>query len=252
MLADLAAAFTLLTRLPVWRLSGGRAPADLASAVWAFPLVGLVVGGLGGLTFWLTSRLTLPPFLGACTALTVTVLVTGAFHEDGLADVADGLGGGRTKEDKLAIMRDSRIGTYGALALVISSLFRVGAIATLTQPGRIIPALIAAGMLGRAGMIMLPSMLEPARADGLAAGMSKPEASRIFVGLALTLVAAFGLLPFKAALSGAILSSVACLVFTAIARRQVGGYTGDILGATENICEIAALIAIVSVSSPGS
>src|SRR5271168_821970 len=100
----------LLTRLPVGR-SGGS---DLARTVWAFPVVGLVVGLLGGLVYWALARLGVPAFLAASWAFVAILLVTGAFHEDGLADTVDGFGGGRTRERKLEIMRDSRIGAYGA------------------------------------------------------------------------------------------------------------------------------------------
>jgi adenosylcobinamide-GDP ribazoletransferase len=249
MLADLTAAFTLLTRLPVGRWTGQCTPSDLTRAIWAFPLVGFLVGGLGGAAYWLTSWLGSPPFLAACSTLAVMVLITGAFHEDGLADVADGLGGGRTKEDKLAIMRDSRIGAYGALTLVISSLFRVGAIAALARPYLVVPALIASCMLGRAGIIVPLGILEHARTDGIAAGISRPGPLRMLIGAALALSATFALFPFNIALASSAVGAAACIAFIAIARKQVGGYTGDILGAVESIVEITALTVIASIST---
>src|ERR1019366_4569859 len=109
----------LLTRLPVGWFSGTQAPAGIADAVWAFPIAGAVVGGIGGGVFWGCSALGLPPAVAAVWTLVATLLVTGALHEDGLADTADGFGGGRTREQKLEIMRDSRIGSFGALAVML-------------------------------------------------------------------------------------------------------------------------------------
>ena len=103
----------LLTRLPVGWLATSAEPARLADAVWAFPVVGAVVGAIGGAVFWVCARLGMPPAVAAVWTLASMLLVTGALHEDGLADTADGLGGGRTRERKLEIMRDSRIGTFG-------------------------------------------------------------------------------------------------------------------------------------------
>jgi adenosylcobinamide-GDP ribazoletransferase len=249
MLADLTAALILLTRLPVGRLTGHDVPGDLTSAIWAFPLVGLLVGALGGAVYWLVSWLGSPPFLAACLTLAVMVWITGGFHEDGLADVTDGLGGGRTKEEKLAIMRDSRIGAYGALALVISSFFRVGAIATLARPYLVVSALIASCMLGRAGIVVPLGILKPARTDGIAAGISRPGPIRIFLGPALALSTTFALFPFKVALASSAVGAAACIAFTAIAQKQVGGYSGDILGAVESIVEITVLTVIASIST---
>ena len=110
----------LLTRLPMGWLTTSVGPGRLADAVWAFPVVGAVVGAIGGAVFWFCTRLGMPPGVAAVWTLVSMLLVTGALHEDGLADFADGLGGGRTRERKLAIMRDSRIGTFGGLALMLS------------------------------------------------------------------------------------------------------------------------------------
>ena len=127
--------------------------------MWAFPVVGAVVGAIGGAVFWVCARLGMPPGVAAVWTLASMLLVTGALHEDGLADFADGLGGGRTRERKLEIMRDSRIGTFGGLALMLSLAARGTALATLAQPVRVVVALIVAAALGRGaiGVLLLTS-----------------------------------------------------------------------------------------------
>jgi adenosylcobinamide-GDP ribazoletransferase len=240
---DLVAAFTLLTRLPVSRF--GRGAPDMAPAVWAFPIVGLVIGAMGGLTYWLTHHFGLPPLLGASWALAAMMLATGAFHEDGLADAADGFGGGRTLERKLEIMRDSRIGSYGALALMLSMLMRVAAIATLSRPGAVLAALMVAGMLARAAILLILILLRPARPDGLAAAMGDIPRANANIGLVLAVVVPFLLLPFFTALAVLFLSLGACLAFAKFAKQQVGGYSGDVLGAAAVIVECVALTVMV-------
>lgn len=242
---DLVTAFTLLTRLPVARFGGSS---DLAHSVWAFPVVGLVVGGIGGLIYWAAFHLGMPPLLAGAWALAATLVLTGAFHEDGLADSADGFGGGRTRERKLEIMRDSRIGSYGALALGFSLLIRIGAVAALGRPGMVFAALIVAGVMGRGGMIVLLLMLRPARPDGMAAGMSDIPRWSAVLGLALAALAGLIGLPVKDALVVAILSLAAAVAVAKLAQAQIGGHSGDVLGAGEVIVECVALTAIVSMT----
>jgi adenosylcobinamide-GDP ribazoletransferase len=205
----------------------------------------VVIGAVGGLAYWLMHHVGLPPLLGASWALAAMMLATGAFHEDGLADAADGFGGGRTLERKLEIMRDSRIGTYGALALGLSVLIRIGALSALGRPGLVLGALVAAGMLGRGGMIVTLLFLRPARADGMAAGMSDIPRWGAVVGLALVVLAALICLPVKSALVATILGLGAALAVAKLAQEQIGGHTGDILGAVEVIVECVTLTAMV-------
>src|SRR3954469_7984778 len=130
----LRVALAFYTRLPMAQPTpaGGVA---LARAGWAVPLVGVLIGALGALAYWIAVRLNLPPLVGATLAVCATLLLTGALHEDGLADPADGFGGGATRQQILDIMRDSRIGTYGALALGITLLLRIGTLADLPNAG---------------------------------------------------------------------------------------------------------------------
>jgi adenosylcobinamide-GDP ribazoletransferase len=240
---DPLAALGLLTRLPV-PVNGDRAMARGAAAAWAYPLAGAVVGGLGGAVHWFAVALGLPPTVAAGLTLAALVVITGALHEDGLADTADGLWGGWTPARRLEIMRDSRIGTYGVVALVLSLGLRAGALAALPGPAAL-PALIACGALSRAAMVTVWAALPPARRDGLSAGTGRPDPRAAALGLALalsiaaTLCGAPGMVAALAALAGAGLIG-------AIARAKIGGQTGDILGAAQQVAEIAALVVLVA------
>ncbi len=228
----------LLTRLPV----GRAVPAGAGAAgVWAYPLVGVAIGVIGGAVYWAAHRLGLPPAVAAIGAVGAMVLSTGALHEDGLADTADGFGGGATVARKLEIMRDSRIGSFGAVALMLSLGLRVAALAALGDPGRVAVALVAAGMLGRAAMVGMMLALPPARPDGMAASLGPVPFVPAGAGFAIAGLCV--LLPHGGrALLAAVLAGGAMVW---LARRQVGGHTGDVLGATEQAGECAVLAAML-------
>jgi adenosylcobinamide-GDP ribazoletransferase len=228
--AEVFGAFMLLTRLPM-----PRSAAHGAACLWAYPLVGAAVGGIGAVVFWLASALS-PP-IAALLALAAMILTTGALHEDGLADTADGFGGGRTPSEKLAIMRDSRIGTFGALALLFSILLRSAAVAQLATPGRVAAALAGSAALARGGILLLLLLLKPARTDGLSSSLGTSTA-RAFIGLALSVAIAAVTLPLFRCLAAA---AICVAATTWLARRQIGGHTGDVLGAGEQLCECVLL-----------
>jgi adenosylcobinamide-GDP ribazoletransferase len=232
----LAAAFVLLTRLPMGRLARRPAP----PAPWAFPLVGAVVGLAAGLLLRLAEFEKLPPLVAAGWAVVAVLLLTGALHEDGLADTADGFGGGRTAARKLEIMRDSRIGSFGTLALGGSLLLRVAAMAALPA-GLAIPALVVTAAAARAAMLIPLLLLPPARPDGLGAGMAAAPRRASILGLLLAVAAGLTLLPVRSALLLLLAVGVGALLMSALARRQIGGHTGDVLGAVEQIGECLGL-----------
>jgi adenosylcobinamide-GDP ribazoletransferase len=238
LLKDLTAACGLLTRLPVGR-SGE--PVDLASCVWAFPVVGGAVNAVGGLTYWLAHWFGASAMLAAVWALAVTMLATGALHDDGLADTADGFGGGASPERKLEIMRDSHIGCYGALALLLSVLVRVAAISAIGEPSHVMVAFCLAGMLGRGGILMLLLTLSPAREDGMGAAMGETRVGRAAIGIALAVVACLMAVGVKQAIAIVVFGFGVSLAMARLARVQIGGYTGDVLGAGEVVTECAVL-----------
>ncbi|MCP3398464.1 adenosylcobinamide-GDP ribazoletransferase [Bradyrhizobium sp. CCGB20] len=244
-IADLRMAASFVTILPV-ASSKPAGDGAVARATWALPLAGLLVGLAGALVYKITSRFGLTPNLAALLALATTALITGALHEDGLADTADGLGGGRTRERKLEIMRDSRIGTYGVCALILSFGLRWSALAAIASPWAVGLALCAAHAAARAGVPAFMSLVPPARPDGLSASAGVPPGRSVAIAFAVgTLVLALALGPGKA-LVGLILLSLAGLLLARLAIRQIGGQTGDILGAFEQIGEILILLVAAS------
>jgi adenosylcobinamide-GDP ribazoletransferase len=244
--ADIRMAVSLSTILPV----GPTEPAgdgDVARASWALPLAGLVVGLAGAVTYAIAHRVGLQIEPAAMLALAATILLTGAIHEDGLADTADGMGGGRTRDQKLDIMRDSRIGTYGACALITSIFLRWSALATIAEPSSVALALMIAHGAARAVLPMFMRFVPPARSDGLSAGAGQPlsQSAIIAAGFGmLCLLIGFGL---GKAIMGLILLSIIALIWGFIATRQVGGQTGDILGALEQVSEIVVLLMAAAV-----
>lgn len=238
--ADFTQATAVLTRIPI----GVEAPQQgaVAAASWAFPLVGAGIGGIAAIVFFMLETLGLGVAPAALLAVLGGIAVTGALHEDGLADTADGFGGGRDRERKLAIMRDSRQGTYGIVAIAGSIGLRAAAIATAGDPINAGLALIAAHAMSRA--LLPPAMwaLRPARTDGLGAAAGRPSiagaAASFVIGAAIAL-AALG--PARGA--AAIAISAAAIGLTALlAQRQIGGYTGDVLGTFQQVGEIAMLL----------
>jgi adenosylcobinamide-GDP ribazoletransferase len=237
---DLAAAASFLTRLPLGAFAATES-GTLARSMRAFPLIGLVVGLLGWAAYAIATALGLPSMAAALLAVATTVLVTGGLHEDGLADSADGLGGGADRDSALAIMRDSRSGAYGVLALVFSVALRAAALAVLTPP-RVAASLIAAHVVSRAVLPILMRCLEPARNDGLGADAGRPDDSAIGWCLALGIIAALLSLGFVAGLVGLVVAALAIAAVAGLARRRIGGYTGDVLGAAQQVGEIAMLL----------
>lgn len=241
MLAEFLAAFTLLTRLPVGRFDGARAHNAFAGAVWAYPIVGVVIGSIGATVYLLSAEIGLPPAFAAICAIAAMALATGALHEDALADMADGFGGGRSRAHKLEIMRDSRLGTFGVLALVLSVAARAAAVTSIAVPSKVAVALIVSGSLARGAMLVPVILLPPARVDGLGAGLRTTGKARHLVGLVLSATFVFVLLPPTAAASAAATTVLIALWLSILSWRQIGGYTGDALGATEVIAECATL-----------
>jgi len=243
--ADLRMAASFVTILPV-ASSKPAADGAIARASWALPAAGLLVGLAGAFVYKVAILFGLTPNLAALLALATTALVTGALHEDGLADTADGLGGGRTRERKLEIMRDSRIGTYGVCALILSFGLRWSALAAIADPLLVAFALCAAHTAARAGVPAFMALVPAARPDGLSATAGSPPGRSVAIAFALGTVALVLALGPGKALVGLVLLSLAGLLLARLAVRQIGGQTGDVLGAFEQIGEILILLVAAS------
>jgi adenosylcobinamide-GDP ribazoletransferase len=239
--ADLRIGLVFYTRLPLAH-PGVIAGADLARAAWAAPLVGAIVGAVGAAAYALACAAGLPSLVPAAMALAATVVVTGCLHEDGLADTADGFGGGATRERKLAIMHDSRIGTYGACALLLSLLLRGGAIAGLSAPARVAYALIAAHAAARASLPAFMQLVPRARAEGLAAQVGAPPYASSTIAAVLGLVALALGLGTTRGLIALILLLLSVAFMAWLSTRQIGGQSGDVIGALEQANEILILL----------
>jgi adenosylcobinamide-GDP ribazoletransferase len=242
-LIELAAAFALLTRLPVYRFALPRLTVP-AEAVWAYPLVGAAIGAIGGAVYGIAHSLSVPPALAAICAIVAIVLATGAMHEDGLADFADGLAGDTT-ERSLSIMRDHQIGTYGVIALLLSLATRATAVALIAEPHAVMAALIGAGAASRLSAVLIMAALPPARKDGLSASVGSPTAGLAGITLWLTFMIAWLVLPFGVSLLLILSAIVSAVVLGRVALIRLGGQTGDVLGASIQICECLALIVLV-------
>lgn len=240
--ADIPEALALLTRLPVpSRFARGGA------AAWAWPLAGLAVALIAIAVGGLASGFGLSAPIAAGLVLASQILVTGALHEDGLADSADGLWGGQTRARRLEIMKDSRIGTYGVLALGLSLLLRWAALTALIQSHWLIPALIATGLLSRAPMAVLAASLPNARGEGLAQSVGRPGRDTALLAVGLALLGAL-LAVGWAVLAPVLWVALATIAVAALARARIGGQTGDILGASQQLAEIAALCALAAIA----
>jgi adenosylcobinamide-GDP ribazoletransferase len=239
LMPDLWSGFALLTRLPV----PDHLPKGAASA-WAWPLVGAVLGGIAALVAAVALWLGFTPGVVAALVLTLGALMTGGLHEDGLSDTADGLFGGWTRERRLEIMKDSRVGSYGVLALVLVTLVRWSALTTLLT-GASPWALVAAGAMSRAPMAVLMAALPNARDNGLSHATGRPSLEVALIGAALAVAIAF-LFAGWAVLPMLVVVAILTVLLARSARARIGGQTGDILGAAQQLAEAAALAVLAA------
>ena len=240
---ELKASLAFCTRLPLARTTPEKA---IAKAAWALPLAGLVVGLIGALVYALSHRLGLPAWPAAALTVAATLVVTGALHEDGLADTADGFGGGNTRQQKLDIMRDSRTGAYGVCALVRSVLLRVAALASLADTHAVVWALVGSHSAARATMPVLMWLLPPARGDGLSHDAGRPPGESVAAAAAIAFVVLlFCLYPGRAVIAALLLVAVIALMAW-LSMRQIDGQTGDVVGALEQVAEIVVLLVAVA------
>lgn len=240
--ADIFTALGLLSRLPVPYCDTTRG----AAAAWAMPVVGLVLGSIAALVISISYWLGLSANIASILALATLIITTGAMHEDGLADSADGLWGGWNPTTRLTIMKDSHIGTYGTLALILSLLLRWSALSLIIGSGHYWAGLITTAMISRASMTAIMHALPHARSGGLSHSVG--QVNRMTMGLAcgialVTAVILVGLATLPVILAcGLVTLACAC-----IAQRKIGGQTGDILGATQQLSEIAALLTLAAI-----
>ncbi|MCE2518459.1 MAG: adenosylcobinamide-GDP ribazoletransferase [Alphaproteobacteria bacterium] len=242
--ASLAAATQFLTLIPI----GNGHDHPLARCVVMFPVVGAAIGLVGGVFYIVAGWLGLGPVLAAIVCVVAMLVLTRGLHEDGLADLADGLGAHADRAGRLAVMRDSRIGAFGAMALVIVIGARVATVADLPNDMAVLAALVVAAALSRASMVVAMAVMPAAREDGMAEAAGEPAFDQVLIALGIGTVLALALLfpwAWIAALAGG--GIAACLVGW-LAMTVLGGKTGDVLGAMQQVSEIGVLAGAVAVT----
>jgi adenosylcobinamide-GDP ribazoletransferase len=242
----LVCAIQFLTRLPTPPLSGFQAD-WITRAARYFPLVGQLVGGLSAFVLLLSGQVW-NSWIAAVLAIATGIALTGAFHEDGLADTADGLGGGQTVGRRLEIMKDSRVGTYGVVTLVVTLTLKVLALGDLSI-GHAAWALLAAHGLARAAAVMA-MRLTPYAAQGEASkwrpapqGVNSSEAASALAFAIWPLC----FLPGGAIVAGLTAGALPAIVLSLIAKRLIGGHTGDVLGGIEQVFEVGFLLGVAAI-----
>lgn len=248
---DVGRSIGFLSRLPVpGRYFEGH-DGSLSRAVRAFPIAGGLIMLPPAALFAVLLALKLEPLVAALISLATLTVITGALHEDGLSDTADGVGGGRDREKALAIMRDSRIGSYGASALILSFSLRAAAMAAIgsvLHPTEAGLALIAVAATSRAAMVWHWSSLPPARRDGVAVSVGGPEDASVSFALTsaavIALVLIWPIAGFAAACATVAAAGLAALALTRYIGSRIGGHTGDTIGASQQCAEMAALAAL--------
>ena len=248
-MADLLVCLRFCTRIPIppFGFEKPAAEISIAASAYMLPIAGALIGAAAAVILWLATRLGLPASLAALVTMAALVALTGALHEDGLADFADAMGGA-TQEQRLAIMKDSRIGTFGGLALIISFLARIMSLAVLSEQSLALAAtvLIAAAASSRSLALLPLYLLAPARTDGLGAATAQiQDRSLAIAGMATLLI---GLLPLfggaslARVLTALIVSAAATYGMILLARRLIQGQTGDVAGAVQQVTEIATYL----------
>ena len=237
-------AVAFLTRIPV--RTATCTPEAIGQSTSLFPLVGALVGAAEVLVLW-TSRRLLPPTLTSMVVVLTGILLTGALHLDGLADMADGFGGGLTRDDVLRVMRDHQIGTYGAIAIIMTLILQITAIANLVERNVAAPFLVLAPAASRWAMVLLGRRLPYARPE---AGLGRALTDHVRNGEVWGSTAIVLAIAIVATGASGIMSLALTLVVTVavgfVCMRRIGGITGDTLGANAVLCEVIVFVAAVA------
>jgi adenosylcobinamide-GDP ribazoletransferase len=249
LLADFYSCLAFFTRLPLPSAASTsrHSLADFPRAVRMVPVAGGLLGALAAIAMAAASVFGFPPPLAAPFAICALVLLTGAMHEDGLADCADGFFGGATRERKLEIMQDSGIGTFGAVALVLSLYLRAASVALIADESL---GLAGAVLIGAAALSRALSLMPPARENGAGFAAGKPERAALVIATCLAVV--FALAPVVAgadlarSFAGISAATGAAYTIVLLARKQIGGQTGDVAGAAQQLSEIAYYLAFAA------
>ena len=245
---DFFATVMFFTRIPIkWSFFSDKAP-NLTKAGWAFPLVGLLIGVLSGVLGDFLIFLGLPIFLCCIIAITLSVILTGAFHEDGLADTADGLGAGGSPERINKIIHDSRLGTYGVVALILGLLTRLGVLLTLVEYGYSLVSILSVGFAsGKLAIIFSRNFFNNSRFVKMGSVVGTIANKNLFIATVIWALPTLIIFPFYGILLGGILMAFIISIIGLKSKKALGGITGDILGAIAFLTELVFLLGIIVV-----
>ncbi|WP_052245408.1 adenosylcobinamide-GDP ribazoletransferase [Halocynthiibacter namhaensis] len=235
----------LLTRLPMRSITG--VVPTLPASTWAWPIIGAFIGLMTGGTYLVATCIGLPPILSAFVALAVSLMLTGAMHEDGLADLADGLGGGSSVEKKLEIMRDSRLGSYGAAAMILTIGLRISAMAAFADPWITLMACIGLSAASRSFMVPVLWLVPPARTNGQGAHASEVTARQTIYCLLIAFIIFACATNILTALTVTVTMGISTFLLSRVVIKQISGQTGDVLGATQQLAEMTGWLTLVVV-----
>ena len=240
-------ALMFLTRIPAPKWVGYSSD-NINKCNRFFPLVGLIVGGIGALTYYIASFL-FPIYISVLLSMVSTILLTGAFHEDGFADTCDGFGGGWTTEKILIIMKDSRVGAYGMIGTILILLMKLASIASIPN-ALIIPAIICGHSVSRMFAVTTMFTLPYVREDE--SSKSKPVTKNLHV-VDLWIAIIIGLASLLLFQNWIIYTTIIPLLITKIwldkyFKKWIGGYVGDCLGAVQQVTEVVFYLSIIAMS----
>ena len=250
---DILATIMFFTRIPInWSFFSDKAP-DLTKAAWAFPLIGFLIGILSGSVGDYFIYLGLPIFLSCVVAITISVLLSGAFHEDGLADTADGLGAGGSPKRIDKIIHDSRLGTYGVVSLVLGLLIRLGLILSLVEQGYSLVCILSIGFAsGKLAIIFSRNFFTHSEFAKIGSIVGIITFKNLIIASLIWLVPVLLIFPFYGVLLGILFMISLSFIIGLKSRKALGGITGDILGAiaftSELVFLLGNLIIIIGVS----
>ena len=246
---DFFATVMFFTRIPIkWSFFSDKPP-NLTKAAWAFPLVGLLTGVLSGVLGDFLIFLGLPIFLCCIIAITLSVILTGAFHEDGLADTADGLGAGGSPERINKIIHDSRLGTYGVVALILGLLTRLGLLLTLVEYGYSLVSILSVGFAsGKLAIIFSRNFFNNSRFVKIGSVVGTIANKNLFIATVIWALPTLIIFPFYGILLGGILMAFIISITGLKSKKALGGISGDILGAIAFLTELVFLLGIIVVT----
>ena len=241
-LLDLIAAVMFFTRIPVnWNYFSNKPP-NLTKAAWSFPIIGFLVGILSGIFGDLCIFIDLPIFLSCIIAIISSVLLTGAFHEDGLADTADGLGAGGSPRNIDKIIHDSRLGTYGVMSLILGILVKLGLILALFESGYSLVAIFSIGFAtGKLSIMIARNLFNNSEFAKTASIVGKISNKCLFIATLTWILPTLLVLDIYGILFGIILMTLTILLIGKKSKKAIGGINGDILGAIAFLTDIMFL-----------